>query len=102
MLKSQILDKLHYKHNNLSKEDIEELFNIFVKKLNVSLKNGKNIEIRGFGTLSRKLNREKFVRNPKTNERLFKTQSYKLHFKMGKLLHKRINHLTNTDKENEF
>ena len=70
--------------------------------MNHSLKNGKNIEIRGFGTLSRKLNREKFVRNPKTNERLFKTQSYKLHFKMGKLLHKRINHLTNTDKENEF
>ena len=102
MLKSQILDKLHSKHNNLTKEDIEQLFNIFIKKIVKSLKDGQNIEIRGFGTLSRKINKEKFVRNPKTNERLFKTQSYKLHFKMGKLLHKRINHLTNTDKENEF
>ena len=32
-----------------------------------------------------------FVRNPKTNERLFKNQSYKLHFKLGKTLHKKIN-----------
>ena len=58
-----------------------------------SLKNGQNIEIRGFGTLSRKINKEKFVRNPKTNEKLFKNQSYKLHFKIGKILHKKINNL---------
>ena len=70
--------------------------------MNHSLKNGKNIEIRGFGTLSRKIKKEKFVRNPKTNERLFKTQSYKLHFKIGKILHKKINYLIDTNRENEF
>ena len=102
MLKSQILDKLHSKHNNLTKEDIEQLFNIFIKKIGKSLKDGQNIEIRGFGTLSRKINKEKFVRNPKTNERLFKTQSYKLHFKIGKILHKKINYSIDTNRENEF
>ncbi len=91
MLKSQILEKLHKKHNNLSFEDIEILFDIFVKKISKSLKNGQNIEIRGFGTMSRKINKEKFVRNPKTNQKLFKNQSYKLHFKIGKILHERIN-----------
>ena len=91
MLKSQILEKLHVRHQNLSIEDIELLFSIFVKKLSNSLKDGKNIEIRGFGTLTRKINKEKFVRNPKTNERIFKSQSYKLHFKIGKILHKKIN-----------
>ena len=91
MLKSQILEKLQTKHNNLSLEDIEHLFSIFVKKISNSLKQGKNIEIRGFGTLSKKINKGKFVRNPKTNEKLFKEQSFKLHFKIGKLLHKRIN-----------
>ena len=95
MLKSQILEKLHKKHNNLSSEDIEVLFNIFIKKISESLKIGNNIEIRGFGTLSRKINKEKFVRNPKTNEKIFKNQSYKLHFKIGKILHKRINSQTN-------
>ena len=95
MLKSQILEKLKKKHNNLGSEDIEILFNIFIKKVSESLKIGHNIEIRGFGTLSRKINKEKFVRNPKTNEKIFKKQSYKLHFKIGKILHTRINSQTN-------
>ena len=99
MLKSQILEKLHSKHNNLSTEDIELLLHIFIKKITNSLKNGKNIELRGFGTLSRKINKQKFVRNPKTNEKLFKNQSYKLHFKIGKILHKKINISSNFDKE---
>ena len=91
MLKSEILDKLYKKNNNLTPEDIDLLFNIFIKKISSSLKNGQNIEIRGFGTLSRKINKEKFVRNPKTNEKLFKKQNYKIHFKIGKILHKKIN-----------
>ncbi len=80
MLKSQILNKLHQKHSNLEPKDIETLFDIFIRKIINSLKDGQKIEIRGFGTLSRKNNKEKIVRNPKTNEKLFKTKSYKLHF----------------------
>ena len=91
MLKSQILERLHKKHNNLNSEDIEDLFDIFIKKMSNSLQNGQNIEIRGFGTLSRKINKEKIVRNPKTNEKLYKSNSFKLHFKIGKTLHKRLN-----------
>ena len=102
MLKSEILDKLQKKHNNLSIEDIDLLFSIFLRKITNSLKNGQNIEIRGFGTLSRKINKEKYVRNPKTNEKLFKNQSYKLHFKIGKILHKKINNLIVSAKENDF
>ena len=102
MLKSEILDKLHIKHNNLKYEDIETLFNIFIKKMTQSLKSGQNIEMRGFGTLSRKINKEKFVRNPKTNEKLFKNQSYKLHFKIGKILHKKVNSLQISNKEDVF
>ena len=100
MLKSQILEQLQKKHNNLSEDDIEQLFNIFIKKITNSLKNGQNIEVRGFGTLSRKINKEKFVRNPKTNEKLFKNKSYKLHFKIGKILHKRVNAKEDKLKEN--
>ncbi len=100
MLKSQILEKLHQKHNNLTSDDIELLFNIFIRKMSLSLKNGQNIEIRGFGTLSRKINKEKFVRNPKTNERIFKNKSYKLHFKIGKILHKKINSFANSNGNN--
>ena len=91
MLKSQILNKLYSKHKNLKEEDVEHIFDIFIKKIVESLKEGKNIEIRGFGTISKKINKEKFVRNPKTNEKIYKDETYKIHFKIGKILHNRIN-----------
>ena len=59
MIKSEILEKLNKKHSNLNPSDIENLFDLFIKKIVKSLKNGNNIEIRGFGTISRKLNKEK-------------------------------------------
>ena len=97
MLKSEILAKLNQKYSNFSSADIENLFNIFIKEISNSLKIGKNIEIRGFGTLSKKNNKEKMVRNPKTNEKIFKEQSFKLHFKIGRTLHKRINSNQNNE-----
>ena len=91
MLKSDILRKLGQKHHNLSENDIEQIFNIFVKKITIALKDDKNIELRGFGTLKKKINKAKHVRNPKTNEKLFKKENFKLHFKTGKILHSKLN-----------
>tara|TARA_Y100000741_G_C17841624_1_gene390865 strand:- start:156 stop:452 length:297 start_codon:yes stop_codon:yes gene_type:complete len=91
MLKSEILQEIQKKHNNLSINDIEFILKIFTKKIVSSLNNGNNVEIRGFGTLSKKENKEKLVRNPKTNEKIYKDKTYKLHFKIGKILHNKIN-----------
>ena len=91
MLKSDILKKLGSKHQNLSENDIEQIFNIFVKKINSALKDDKNVELRGFGTLKKKINKAKQVRNPKTNEKLYKKENFKLHFKTGKILHSKLN-----------
>ena len=91
MLKSDILKKLEQKQKNLNEEDIEQVFNIFTKKIISALNDGKNVEIRGFGTLKKKINKAKLVRNPKTNEKLYKKENYKLHFKIGKVLHNELN-----------
>ena len=91
MLKSDILKKLELKHQNLSQNDIEQVFNIFVKKIVSALKDNKNVELRGFGTLKKKLNKAKKVRNPKTNEKIYKKENFKLHFKTGKILHTKLN-----------
>jgi integration host factor subunit beta len=91
MLKSDILRKLGLKHSNLSVSDIEQIFNIFVKKITSALKDDKNVELRGFGTLKKKINKAKQVRNPKTNEKLYKKENFKLHFKTGKILHRKLN-----------
>ena len=97
MLKSEILSKLHKKYSNLSEDDIENIFNLLIKKISNSLQEGNKIEIRGFGTISKRVNKEKYVRNPKTNEKIFKEESYKIHFKIGKTFHK----ILNPEKSNE-
>ena len=91
MLKSDILKKLELKQKNLSESDVEQIFNIFTKKIISALRDGKNVEIRGFGTLRKKINKAKQVRNPKTNEKIYKKENFKLHFKTGKILHSKIN-----------
>ena len=91
MLKSDILKKLELKYSSLNESDIEQIFNIFIKKIISALKDGKNVELRGFGTLKKKVNKAKEVRNPKTNEKLYKKENFKLHFKTGKILHNKLN-----------
>ena len=91
MIKSDILKKLGIKNQNLSENDVEQIFNIFIKKITSALKDNKNVELRGFGTLKKKVNKAKQVRNPKTNETLYKKESFKVHFKTGKILHSKLN-----------
>jgi nucleoid DNA-binding protein len=91
MLKSDILNKLQTKQKNLSENDIEQIFNIFTKKIISALNNGRTVELRGFGTFKKKINKAKEVRNPKTEEKLFKKENFKLHFKIGKVLHNELN-----------
>ena len=94
MLKSEIIIDLQKKYPSLRTSDIELILKFFFKKIIKSLNQGSNIEIRGFGTLSKKINKAKYVRNPKTNEVKFKEKNYKIHFKIGKIFHNRINKKT--------
>ena len=91
MLKSEIITKLNQKYKSLSLSDTEKIINLFFNKISKSLYENKNIEIRGFGSLKKKINKAKFVRNPKTNEKIFKKETHKIHFKISKILHKKIN-----------
>ena len=93
MIKSEIITKLNHKFNRLSPHDIEKLVNLFFEKISSSLFDNKNIEIRGFGRFKTKINKAKYVRNPKTNEKIFKEENRKIHFKISKILHKKINSL---------
>ena len=91
MLRSELVLKVQNKYTSLRLSDIENIVDLFLKKIFLSLQNNQNIEIRKFGTFSKKIIKEKYVRNPKTNEKIFKAANYKIHFKIGKILHQRIN-----------
>ena len=91
MIKSELILKLHKKYFSLNLNDIEKILDLFLNNIVKGLQNSQKIELRGFGTFSKKINKEKFVRNPKTNQKIFKKENYKIHFKIGKILHKKIN-----------
>ena len=91
MLKSEIVTKLNKKLKNLSFYDTEKIINLFFDKISNSLNQNNNVEIRGFGSFKKKVNKAKFVRNPKTNERIYKKETNKIHYKISKILHTRIN-----------
>ena len=77
MLRSGLVNNLVKKYPSLSLSDIEKILDLFLKKILIGLLNNQNIEKRGFGTISKKINKEKFVRNPKTNEKIYKKESQK-------------------------
>ena len=91
MIKSELILKLHAKYSSLSLNDIEKILDLFLNNIVKGLQNSQKIELRGFGTFSKKINKEKFVRNPRTSQKIFKKENYKIHFKIGKILHKKIN-----------
>ena len=91
MLRSELVLNIQKKYPSLNVNDIEKIIELFFKKVFQGLLEGKKIEIRGFGTFSKKINKEKYVRNPRTNEKIFKKQTNKIHFKVGKILHNKIN-----------
>ena len=91
MRKSELVLKILNKYPSLSSNDIEKIIDLFLKRIFKAFLNNQKVEIRGFGTFRKKINKEKYVRNPKTNEKIFKNKSHKIHFKIGKILHQRIN-----------
>ena len=91
MIKSELILKLHAKYSSLSLNDIEKILDLFLNNIVKGLQNSQKIELRGFGTFSKKINKEKFVRNPRTSQKIFKKENYKIHFKIGKILHLKIN-----------
>ena len=60
-----------------------------------ALKNGRKIELRGFGTFFVKKIKENYsARNPKTGELIYVPEKNKVRFKASKNLKKKINEKT--------
>ena len=58
MLKSELILAINKNYSSLSHNDIELITDFFFKKIIESLKEDKNLEIRGFGTFSKKINKK--------------------------------------------
>ena len=91
MVKSELINRIANKQENLSLKDVELSVNHLLEKMSNSLGRGERIEIRGFGSFSLHYRPPRKAHNPKTGDRVYTTAKYTPHFKPGKDLRERVN-----------
>ncbi len=91
MTKSELIERLSEKLDQLPAKDIELAVKTVIEQMSQSLANGGRIEIRGFGSFSLHFRPPRVGRNPKTGESVALAEKYVPHFKPGKELRERVN-----------
>jgi integration host factor subunit beta len=90
MTRSELIQALSMKQSHLTAKEIEAAVKCVLDYMAESLKLGKRIEIRGFGSFSIRFRPSRLARNPKTGEQVLKKAKYSLHFKPGKEMRDRV------------
>ena len=90
MTKADIVDVIA-SATGLTKVETEAVVDGFIPTVINSLKEGKNIEIRGFGSFKVKKRRGRMARNPRTGEQVRVEEHYVPLFKVSKELKGLVN-----------
>ena len=92
MSRQNLIKKLKKKNPSLDIKEIEEIINIFCETIEKGLKQGRKIELRGFGTFFIKKIKEKYnARNPNTKELIYVPEKNKVRFRPSRKLKNFIN-----------
>ncbi len=89
--KSELINILSKNYPNFLKKDVRKVFEIFISELRNSLKRHERVELRDVFTMEPRLNRARYARNPKTNEKVHVDKKYSILFKSSKTWSKKIN-----------
>ncbi len=89
--KSDLINKLSNNYPNFLKKDLTKLIEIFINEIKYALKRRERIELRDVFSIEPRLQKARYGRNPKTNEKVYVKQKYSLIFKNSKLWLKKIN-----------
>ena len=92
MSRPEIIKQLKQKNSQLNNSDFVFIIDTFCETIRNALKNGRNIDLRGFGTFYIHQKKENYsARNPKTGELIYVPEKNKIRFNPGKKLKKLIN-----------
>jgi len=91
MNKSDLIATLAARAKHISLKDMEVIVNAIFESMADTLKKGKRIEIRGFGSFEVRERKPRLGRNPKSGEKVNVGRRRVPHFKVGKELRERIN-----------
>ncbi len=87
--RSDIESSLQKQFPNLSKSDVSEAIDTILNSILETVALDEKVEIRGFGTFSKKHIRPRKFTNPKTKKISYLGETATLHFKPSKLLIKK-------------
>jgi len=88
--KKELIEIIANEQDQLPYKDIELSIKTIIESMIDSLKKGKRIEIRGFGSFSLRYRKSRIGRNPKSGETVNIDERYVPHFKPGKDLKERV------------
>ena len=91
MVRSELLHKLCNLHPNILRKDIEKIIEIILYEITEALREGNNIEIRGFGTYKIVNRKARIGRNPKNSELVQIPEKKAIKWKMSKTFFNRLN-----------
>lgn len=91
MNKSDLVDSVAGKLQNLTARDVEMIVNIIFDSMTNALSDGDRIEIRGFGSFEVRVRKARKGRNPKTGQSVDLTVRRVPFFKVGKELKELVN-----------
>ena len=87
--RSDIEASLRKEFPNLTKSEITSAINVILESITEAVALDEKVEIRGFGTFSKKLIRPRRFTNPKTKEVSYLGETAIMHFKPSKSLIKK-------------
>ncbi|GAB1261954.1 integration host factor subunit beta [Aurantivibrio plasticivorans] len=91
MTKSELIERIAERQDQLPAKDVELAVKLILDYMSQILASGERIEIRGFGSFSLHYRAPRVGRNPKTGDSVELTGKYVPHFKPGKEMRDRVN-----------
>ena len=91
MTKSQLIEAVASKLQNVSKKDVEIIVDTIFSSMTDALTRDERIEIRGFGSFVSKKRDAREGRNPKTGEKVYVPKKRTPFFTVGKEMKERVN-----------
>lgn len=91
MIRSELVQQLAEKNNDLTYGEVERIVDIFFTQITEQLANGGRVELRGFGAFTTRARDARTGRNPRTGEAVPIDAKKVPFFKPGKEIRERLN-----------
>jgi integration host factor subunit beta len=91
MVRSKLLQKLCDLHPNVLRKDIVKILEIIFTEIGESLREGRNVEIRGFGSYKTVKRQARIGRNPKNSESVKIPEKKAVKWKISKKFFNKLN-----------